>query len=83
MQYDSKTHVYVPDKYISNTNSNAYISPKSLYFCLCLFPANTLRKSNVILLLYFGNLRNVSYFLLTLMARNLNYVGCVNVNSVT
>ena len=26
MQYDSKAHIQVPDKYVSNTNSNAYIS---------------------------------------------------------
>ena len=37
------------------------------------YPVNTLRKSNVILWLYFSNLRKL-LFLLTLMVRNLNYV---------
>ena len=40
-------------------------------------PANTLRKSNKILRLYFGNL--LSYFLLMLMLRNLDYIRNPNV----
>ena len=47
------------------------------YFKQNAYPANTLRKSNVVLRLYFGNLR--SYFLLTLMLGNLNYVRNPNV----
>ena len=48
-----------------------------LVLLLCAVPANTLRKPNVILQLYFGNLRN--YFQLTLMVGNLNYVRNSNV----
>ena len=48
-------------------------SQKFLYY-----PANTLRKSNVILRLYFGNLRKL-FFLLMLMLRNLNYIRNPNV----
>ena len=40
-------------------------------------PANTLRKSNEILWLYFGNY--LTYSLVTLMLRNLNYVRNLDV----